>query len=72
MLAASQLSEKSDAILTGQSHTLEVEDDAAVYSFRADERFQLRNVPFANCTCALASRVNLRVGFNWRSRFACY
>jgi hypothetical protein len=40
------LSEKSDAILTGQSHILEVENDAADFPFRADERFQLRNVLF--------------------------
>src|SRR5580704_7691493 len=38
------LSEKSDPILTGQSHIFEVEDDAAVFPFRADERFQLRNI----------------------------
>jgi len=37
-------SEKSNAILTGQSHIFEVEDDSAVCRFRGDERFQLRNV----------------------------
>src|SRR5580698_9321239 len=38
------LSEKSDAVLTGQSHILEVENDTAIFPFRADERFQLGNV----------------------------
>jgi len=38
------LSEKNTAILTGQSHIFEVEDDSAVCHFRGDERFQLRNV----------------------------
>jgi hypothetical protein len=42
------LSEKSDPILTGQSHIFEVEDDAAVFPFRADERFQLGNVLFVD------------------------
>jgi hypothetical protein len=40
-------SEKSDTILTGQSHILEVENNAANFPFRADERFQLRNVVVA-------------------------
>ena len=35
------LSKKSDAILAGQSHILEVENDAPIFSFRGDECFQL-------------------------------
>jgi len=38
------LSQKSDAILTGQSRIFEVEDDAADVPFRADQRF-----PTAQC-----------------------
>ena len=37
-------SEKSDALLTGQSHILEVENDPAICSFCGNERFQLGNV----------------------------
>ena len=37
-------SEKIDAVLTCQSHILEVENDAAIFPFRADESFQLGNV----------------------------
>jgi hypothetical protein len=39
-------SEKSNAILTGQSHIFEVEDDSAVFHFRGNEGFQLRNMIF--------------------------
>src|SRR5580692_9958163 len=42
------LSEKSNAILTGQSHIFEVEDDLAVFHFRGNERFQFRNVLFVD------------------------
>jgi hypothetical protein len=41
-------SEKSNAILTGQSHIFEVEDDSAVFHFRGNEGFQLRNVLFVD------------------------
>ena len=37
-------SEKSNAILTGQSHIFEVQDDSAVFHFRRYERFQLGNM----------------------------
>jgi len=33
--------EKIDTVLTGQSHILEVENDAPIFSFRGDECFQL-------------------------------
>src|ERR1700679_528548 len=39
-------SEKSNAILTGQRHIFEVEDDSAVFHFRGNEGFQLRNMIF--------------------------
>jgi hypothetical protein len=42
------LSEKSDTVLTGQSHILEVKTDTAIFSFRGDERFQLGNVPLVD------------------------
>jgi hypothetical protein len=42
------LREKSDAILTGQSHIFEVEDDAAALPFRANESFQLGNILFVD------------------------
>ena len=42
------LSEKSDAILTGQSHIPEVKNDAAIFSFRGDKRFQPGNVLFVD------------------------
>jgi len=35
------LREKIDTVLTGQSHILEVENDAAIIPFRANESFQL-------------------------------
>src|SRR5579863_7454459 len=38
------LSEKIDAVLTRQSHILEVENDAPIFPFRGDECFQLGNV----------------------------
>ena len=37
------LSEKTDAVLTGQCHVLEVENDAAILLFHGDERFQFGN-----------------------------
>src|SRR5579862_63453 len=40
------LRKKSYAILTCQSHILEVENDMGIFPFRADERFQLGNVLF--------------------------
>jgi len=42
------LSEKNDAILTGQSHIFEVQSDAAAFPFRADQGFQFGNVFFGN------------------------
>ena len=36
--------QKIDAVLTGQSHILQVENDAAALFFRADECFQLGDV----------------------------
>jgi hypothetical protein len=42
------LSEKSNAFLAGQSHIFEVEEDPAVFPFRADERFQFGNVLFVD------------------------
>ncbi|MEP7354755.1 MAG: hypothetical protein ABI824_16115 [Acidobacteriota bacterium] len=38
------LSEKIDAVLTRQGHILEIEGDAPIFPFRADECFQLGNV----------------------------
>jgi hypothetical protein len=38
------LSEKIDAVLTGQSHILEVKSDWAIFSFCSDEFFQLNNI----------------------------
>ena len=40
------LRKKSHAILTGQSQLLKVENDAAVFPFGGDERFQFGNVLF--------------------------
>jgi hypothetical protein len=40
--------EKDNAILTGQSHILEVENDAAIFLFRADERFQIGDILFVD------------------------
>jgi hypothetical protein len=40
--------EKYDAILTGQSHILEVENNAAIFPFRIDECFQLGNIPLVD------------------------
>jgi hypothetical protein len=42
------LSEKSHAILTGQSQLLEVKNDLAIFPFSGDERFQFGNVLFVN------------------------
>jgi hypothetical protein len=42
------LSEKIYAVLTRQSHILEVENDAAIFPFRGDERFQLGNMFFVD------------------------
>jgi hypothetical protein len=42
------LREKIDAVLTGQSHIREVENDAAIFPFRDNERFQLGNVLFVD------------------------
>ena len=42
------LSKKSHAILTGQSQLLEVKNDAAIFPFGGDERFQLGNVLFVD------------------------
>jgi hypothetical protein len=39
-------SEKSNAILTGQSHIFEVENDSAVFHFRGNEGFQFRSMLF--------------------------
>src|SRR5580658_5243497 len=44
------LSEKIDAVLTGQSHIFEVENDWATFPFRGDERLQLGNMFFADPT----------------------
>jgi hypothetical protein len=38
------LSEKIDAVLTGQSHILEVKSDWAIFSLCPDEFFQLNNI----------------------------
>ena len=38
------VSEKSDAVPTRQSHILEVENDAPIFAFRGDERFQFGNM----------------------------
>jgi hypothetical protein len=40
------LSKKSHAILTGQSQLPEVKNDATIFPFRGDERFQFGNVLF--------------------------
>src|SRR5580698_7281872 len=37
------LSKKSHDVLTGQSQLLEVKNDAAIFRFRGDERFELGN-----------------------------
>lgn len=42
------LRKKSHAILTGQSQLLKVENDAAIFPFGDDERFQLGNVLFVD------------------------
>jgi hypothetical protein len=42
------LSKKSHAILTGQSQLLEVKNDATIFPFGVDERFQLGNVLFVD------------------------
>jgi hypothetical protein len=41
------LGEKIDAVLTCRSHILQVENDAAIFPFPADERFQIGNVLIA-------------------------
>jgi len=57
------LSEKSDAVLAGQSHILQVEHDATTFRFRADERLQLGNMvavdPAAQCKDHLAVRLSV-------------
>jgi hypothetical protein len=40
------LSKKSHAILPGQSQLPEVKNDATIFPFRGDERFQFGNVLF--------------------------
>jgi len=42
------LSKKSHAILTDQSQLLEVKNDATIFPFGGDERFQLGNVLFVD------------------------
>ncbi|MGD0131941.1 MAG: hypothetical protein ABSE57_07840 [Bryobacteraceae bacterium] len=42
------LSKKSHAILTGQSQLLEVKNDAAIFPFGGDERFQFDDVLFVD------------------------
>jgi hypothetical protein len=44
------LSKKSHAILAGQSQLPEVKNDAAIFPFRGDERFQFGNVLFVDLT----------------------
>ena len=44
------LSKKSHAILTGESQLLEVQNDAAIFPFCGDERFQFGNVLFVDPT----------------------
>src|SRR5579863_7972447 len=68
------LSKKSYAILTCQGHILEVENDMAIFPFRADERFQLGNVLFVEPATQRKDHVpvprplNSQHCFSWRVR----
>jgi hypothetical protein len=58
------LSEKTDAVLTGQNHIPEVENDAAIFSFRADEGFQLGNALFVDPAAYGEDHIPVRLPMN--------
>ena len=58
------LSEKIDAVLTRQSHVLEVENDAAILLFHGDERFQVGDAVFVDPAAQGENDVPVRVPLN--------
>ena len=58
------LSEKIDAVLTRQSHIPEVENDAPIFPFRGDERFELGNMFLVELTAECEDHFPVRLPVN--------
>jgi hypothetical protein len=64
------LSEKNNAILTGQSHVFEVENDAATFLLSADLRFQLNDALLVDPTAKGKDYVPVRLSVDSQHRLS--